>query len=408
MGHPETRRQFLRKSLLGLTGIPLLNSCPNPRKKIYEISNQNEVLKYRTLGKTGIKIPILSMGTGNWVQPNLIKAAITEGLTFFSTSQVYSNGNVQRMLGRILQEYPRDSYFIATSVRTEGIDSKAGLYTKEADPVKLKYRLDESLKDLRRENVDIFILPYAARRESVFFEPYLRAMEDIKKQGKARYIGIATHSYEAEAIRAAKDTKIYDVVMTSYNYRQDHRQDVTEAIDYAANAGLGIIGMKTMAGYLYYWDQELKEPINTKAFLKWAFQNPNVHTVVSGFNNYEQLNENISAMNELELTPEEKLNLGMVRDRFPTGLYCQQCGRCIPQCRASLDIPSIMRSYMYAYGYRDMLLARDTLMGTGVSLITCASCRDCPIHCTKGFDIKRKITDISRLVYVPEEFLKSS
>jgi len=392
MGHIESRRKFIRNSLVGFTGISLLNDCTFSKRNDLPNFKKRDGFTYRVMGKTGIRVPIISMGTGNWVQPNLIRAALSEGLTFFSTSQVYSNGNVQRMLGKILQDYPDDAYYIATSVRTEGIDSRAGLYTKEANPLKLKERLDESLKDLRRDTVDIFILPYAARRESVFFEPYLRAMEDIKKAGKAKFIGIATHSYESEAIRAARDTGLYDVVMTSYNYRQDHRREVKEAIDYAVDGGLGIIAMKTMAGY--FWDQELKEPINTKAFLKWVLQDKNIHTVVSGFNNYEQLDENLAAMKDLKLSAGEINDLGKIKDHFPTGLYCQQCRKCLSQCPQSLDIPSIMRSYMYLYGYSDLTQATETLKGTGITASACSDCLECRVNCSKGFDVKRKIKEI--------------
>ncbi len=126
--------------------------------------------------------------------------------------------------------------------------------------------------------VDFFILGFAARRESVFYEPLLKALEKFKKQGKTRYLGVATHSFEPEAIRAAADTGIYDLVMTAYNFRKNNIAEIDEAIGYATEKGLGIIAMKTMAGV--FWDKERTRPINTKASLKWVLKNENIHTTV--------------------------------------------------------------------------------------------------------------------------------
>ncbi|MCP5101990.1 MAG: hypothetical protein GY950_01360 [bacterium] len=64
-----------------------------------------------------------------------------------------------------------------------------------------------------------------------------------------------------------------------------------------------------------------------------------------------------------------------------------------------------MRSYMYAYGYRDPGKAKETLQGLSVNDITCRGCADCRVTCTMGFDIKKKVRDIARLHDVPDDFL---
>jgi predicted aldo/keto reductase-like oxidoreductase len=228
-------------------------------------------------------------------------------------------------------------------------------------------------------------------------------MENIKKQGKARFIGIATHKFEDEAIRAAADTKIYDIILTAYNFRKKNAAEIKDAIAYAAGAGLGIIAMKTMAGA--YWDKEKTKPINTKAALKWVLQDENVHTTVPGLTTFDQLKQNIELMNDLRLTEEEKQSLQPVTTCLPTGVYCHQCGECIPQCPNSLDIPTIMRSYMYAYGYKNLSHAQQTLSMANLDQLPCNDCNTCNVQCVMGNDVKTKITDIARLNSVPKEFL---
>jgi succinate dehydrogenase/fumarate reductase-like Fe-S protein len=60
---------------------------------------------------------------------------------------------------------------------------------------------------------------------------------------------------------------------------------------------------------------------------------------------------------------------------------------------------------MYAYGYRNMKQAWHTLADSGLSGYECENCVECSVKCTAGFNIRKKIADISRLRSVPGEFL---
>lgn len=272
----------------------------------------------RILGKTGIQIPVVSMGTGNTSDQKLVEKALDDGVKLLATSGYYQNGNNEIMIGNAIRNRARDSVMIMTSPGDmKNVDHQLGLYKPAANSEEFLESANKSLRRLQVEYVDIFLLPYAARRESVFFEPLLKAMESFKKQGKARYIGIATHKFEHEAIRAAAD------------------------------AGMGIIAMKTMAGV--YWDKQKTKPINTKASLKWVLQNENVHTTVPDCSNFSHIEQDLSVMENLELTEEEMRDLEGPGGTASSGLYCQQCNECISQCPENLDIPTIMRGYMYAY-----------------------------------------------------------
>jgi predicted aldo/keto reductase-like oxidoreductase len=145
--------------------------------------------------------------------------------------------------------------------------------------------------------------------------------------------------------------------------------------------------------------------INMKAALKWALQDENIHTAIPSFKNSDQLFEALSVMEDLDLTPQEKADLKLDQGDRSTGLFCSQCEECIPQCPANLDIPTLMRSYMYAYGYGEPAKARETYDYTQLSNIPCRRCESCSVICSSGFDIKRKITDIVRIKDIPKEFL---
>ena len=396
----KNRRDFLKAGLAGVAGMTVFSAST---LKAEEKPAEKKKFVYRKLGKTGIKLPVVSIGTGDTNDSGLIRAALDEGITLLATSQYYGDGRNESMIGEIIKGRDRDSVIIMTSAMPENFNHKEGIFNEGAKVEPFIKKFDESLVRLGVDYVDIFLLPFMAKRESVFYAPYLKAMEDIKKQGKAKFIGIATHSHEHEAIRAAVETKIYDVCLVAYNFRKNNHKEISEAMAYAAKKGLGIIAMKTMAGA--YWDKEQKQPVNSEAALKWVLQNENVHTAVPGVTTFDQLEKDIALMADLSLSDREKSDLKLSLHERPDGPFCQQCGVCLPQCRQGLDIPTLMRSHMYAYGYRNLGHAYDTLSYAGTDADPCIGCGTCPVSCAMNFDIRTKITKIARLNDVPGEFI---
>ncbi len=161
--------------------------------------------------------------------------------------------------------------------------------------------------------------------------------------------------------------------------------------------------MKTMAGV--YWDKERTKPIDAKAALKWVIRNENIHTTVPGFTTFDQLESNLSIMDDPALTEEEEKSLVPPEESPVSQLYCRQCRACSGQCPESVDIPTLMRSYMYAYGYRNLAHARQTLLYAGDGILPCLDCETCRVKCAGGLDIRERLLDIRRLGDVPEDFL---
>ena len=252
--------------------------------------------------------------------------------------------------------------------------------------------------------LDFILFPYAGKREMILNESLIKALQNLKKQGKTRYIGISTHSYCEEALRAAADSKVYDVAMTAYNFKTENKESMNEAIAYAVKAGMGVLAMKTTAGA--FNDKSGTKPLNTDAALKWVLQNNNISSIVSGMSSLEELEKNLAMVKNLKMSDQELKDLSLTGLNSEPGLYCYQCRHCVPQCRYNLEIPTVMRSYMYAYGYRNFQQAKYTLNEADLPENSCKNCEDCSVKCRAGFDIKERIEDISRLKYVPEEFLR--
>jgi aryl-alcohol dehydrogenase-like predicted oxidoreductase len=391
------RRDFMKSTLAGFGGLFFLPKIDMKQElRVVEAKGKEKKFVYRTLGKTGIKVPVISMGVMNTDNPNLVRVALDSGMVLLDTAQVYQRGQNEGMIGEVLKGRPRDSYVIATKARLPN-NQTTGLYTEEATEEAFLKKVDLSLKNLGLEYVDIYYHHNVWKKESALYEPILKALEKVKKEGKARFVGITTHMNEPEVIHAAVDSKFYDVILTSYNSQQKHYTEMRDAIARAAQAGIGIVGMKAIIG------SRRTLVKNPAAALKWVLQDPNVHTIVPGFTTFEQMNTDLAVMQDPTLTDTEKKDLR--KEASLPGLYCQGCRQCLGQCPEHLPIPDLMRAYMYTYGYRNLTHAQDLVLSLNLPDRVCEDCTLCPVKCSIGFNVSKKIRDVARLRDVPTELI---
>lgn len=400
----NNRRQFLKKSIIGLTGAALIPGTVNSYASVSPLKTTIPDLPSRTLGKTGIKTPLISFGTSGALDTGFIRSAYETGIKMFFSATYYGEGKNEIIVGEGLKGLPRDSFIVGTAVPPDGMDNRTGTFPNGFNTDSYIKKAEGSLNRFGLDHVDFFLFPYAGKRETVLNEGVLKALDQLKKQGKTRFVGIASHSDTEEALNAASDSGVYDVAMISYNYKIKNIDALNSAIAKAAKAGIGIVAMKTTAGV--YRDKSGPQ-LNSDAILKWALQNENITSIVSGMSSLEQLQKNIGMIKNLKLSEQEMKDLNLAGLESGYGLYCQQCKKCIPQCPYNLDIPSIMRGYMYAYGYRNTEQAWHTLADADLSGNPCEKCETCNVNCLAGFNVKDKIMDIARLKEVPKDFIKA-
>lgn len=389
------RRNFLLSGAAGAAGLMVMSPVAAAGN-----SQADKKIVYRTLGRTGLKVPVVSLGVMRADNPGLVKSCYENGITFFDTANGYQNGRNEEMLGTVLKEYPRESFIIATKVKPTGID-RNGMPTAETSIDDFEAKFKTSLERLQMNSVDILYIHDVSTSELVNYEPLLACVKKLKKEGKCRFIGISTHKNEPLVIEEMIKNGSYDVVLTSYNFKQEHREPLGEAIRKASEAGLGVVAMKTMAGG--FLDKERTQPVNTSAALKWALLNQGIHTTIPGMTTLEQLDKNLPVLANIILTEQEKKDITLATAE--AGLYCNACSQCVPMCPNSLPVPEMMRAYMYAYGYGSPVMAYNLLQEKGVGSDPCSGCTSCSVTCKNNFNVKERIADISRVVSVPSEFL---
>ncbi len=386
------RRNFLRISATAGAGAILV-----PGTAIGAVRQDDKKIKFptRILGKTGIELPIISQGVMRADNPNVLRAAYNSGIIHFDTAHGYQNGKNEELVGNVFKGKPRESVVIAT---------KGKFKYPLSDNFEAEYEdlLNTSLRRLQMDYVDIFYAHALGSVEEVTDERAIAMLKKFKAEGKTRFIGFSTHANKPAQIRAAIDSGAYDVILLSYNFSLGILPELNELIEEGAKAGIGFVAMKTMTGGVE--DADGKKKINAQACLKWAWQNEHITTIIPGFSNFEELDECLEAARHPELNAEEKNYIaGLCNENL---LYCQNCGKCLEQCPEHLPIPDIMRAYMYTYGYKFSSLSKETLAELDLPATTCASCNGhCRVNCTSHFDIAQKISKITPVLNVSNDFL---
>jgi predicted aldo/keto reductase-like oxidoreductase len=390
-----SRRGFLRTGMAGAGMVAFSPAIVSASDTV-----QEKQIIYRTLGKTGIKVPVVSFGVMRSDNANLCKAAHDKGLRLFDTANGYLGGNSERMLGDLFKDYPRNSFVISTKVKP--FTDREGKPTNDSTPENFLELFNVSMSRLKMDYVDILYIHDVSNPELLEYKPIINTVRQLKKEGRIKFMGFSTHRNEPLVINAAAENDIWDVILTQYNYRLAYVTELNGAIKKAAAAGIGIVAMKTLAGGGWL-DREKTKPMNTTAALKWVLSNPDVNTTIPGMTSFDQLDMNAKILEDISLTGEEKNDL--IASLTEPGLFCSGCKKCIQNCPFKLPIPDLMRAYMYAYGYSSPAMAKALLGELGTTENPCNKCEVCNVKCSRNFAVKEKISDVSRLVSVPSDFL---
>ncbi|MEY7849665.1 aldo/keto reductase [Natrarchaeobius sp. A-rgal3] len=230
-------------------------------------------MEYTTLGDTGLEVSRICLGCmsfgstewNDWVLEDegsreIIEHAIDAGINFFDTANVYSNGESERILGDVLDDYDRDRMVVATKThpqRSPGPyppeDGGGGLSRKA-----IEQDLEGSLERLGMETIDL----YQTHRwdYDTPIEETLRALDDAVRQGSVRYVGTSsmwTHQF-ANALHASERLGLERFVSMQNHYNLVYREEEREMLPLCADGGVGVIPWSPLAGgYLTRPHEEL-------------------------------------------------------------------------------------------------------------------------------------------------------
>lgn len=316
----------------------------------------------RKLGKTGIEVPALSLGTMfNLIDAQIIlRNTLNYGIKYWDTSNVYANGNSELGIGKYLSNNPeaRKDLFLVTKA--------LGVFTKEA----MEEKLQLSFERMNPGYVDLHYF-HAIEDPAVLTDEIRKYAEEAKKKKLIRYFGFTTHKNMAKCLAAAAKLDWIDVIMTSYNFRLMQDPELQDAIDACHQANIGLVAMKTTGKSTF---EEFKQPIETEAdkklidhfiqrgftpeqaCIKLALQDKRFSSACVRMDSVAVLKQNVAAvLDKTKLTQTDMDVLNEYAHSTCTG-YCAGCANI---CDSALPntpyVSDIMRYLMYynSYGDRD-------------------------------------------------------
>ena len=390
------RREFIAEGSVKLSGASLFLSqcCAKPVFATQEgHSNKKKeepVMEYRTLGKTGLKVSVVSHGLNQLREPAVIFKALDLGINFFDTAHVYQNGNSEVVLGKVLKEYGRKKVFIATKLPPlfeleENSVKKDSILDKKV----MDEMMEKSLKRLQTDYVDVFYVHDVRDKKWLTNETILSFLEKLKKEGKARFVGVSLHDGRVFLDIADQLSKLtfYDVLLAWLNFLSSPEE--IEVLRRVRKKNIGLVAMKTQTGG--YEEKSTASLSPHQATLAWALNQDFVDCAVPGMKNMEELIDNVGAVGKKMSWNDRKI-LHSYQQSIK-GKYCTMCAKCLPCCGNAVDILTINRALMYYEGYRDLEQAQSTYrqLTNRDNGYSCVSCSSPTCRCVNGVKIAQRM-----------------
>lgn len=307
-------------------------------------------MKYIRLGKSGVKVSELCLGTMDFgskvdeaTAKKLVEHAVDAGVNFIDTANVYVKGRSEEIVGKAIKGM-REDLVLATKVRHrmgEGPNDE-GLNRKH-----IMHAVEESLRRLETDYIDIYYVhrpSNADLRKGFVGEPVpmketLSTLTDLVRSGKVRYIGCSNFPawILCKALWVSDKTGLESYVVSQPRYNLFHRETEREIIPLCVDQGIGIVNYSPLAGGVltgkytvgspppkgsrgatsldwikthdFYWEdpdnlrtlqglEELSKDLGTSMVqiaLAWLLANPAVTSPIIAASNMKQLEENLAS-----------------------------------------------------------------------------------------------------------------
>jgi len=365
-----------------------------------------DVLARRPLGRTGLLVSEISLGSSPLPDPDLLRAIVDRGLNYIDTSHNYDNGNAERQIGRLLKDVGRDRVHVATKFHVAPRDT----------PDSIIASVHGSLRRLDVETIDVLMIHGAETAAVLVDERVLEATERLKKEGAFRFRGLSCHMNQDEVVRKAVDCGLYDMVQVGYNVFDipetesgevqtypDYlgRSGIRPLLELAHGRGVGVIAMKTLkvGGRRQDLSKYRTGAVSLyQAMLKWVLEDPRVASAVTEILNRQQMEEDLGAAGAKLSGPEQEALALYVRENAAG--YCQSCGRCRRACPAGIDTTNILRALAYreSYGKLDRARATYAAIESGKRAPACRDCGSCEKACPSLVPVRARLREAGQLL----------
>lgn len=317
-------------------------------------------MRYKHVKNAGIDLSALAVGTWaiggqKWGDVNekdsikAIRAMIDEGVNLVDTAPVYGNGHSEEVVGKALEDGYRDKVFLATKFSISNDEN--GAIINNGSYENAIRECDDSLRRLKTDHIDIYIMHWPDPGTPV--EETMRALDDLKKSGKIRYVGVS--NFNRELIEAAQKVVRIDFLQPPYSMVEESQKNL---LMWCEEQGIGTmtygsLGAGILTGavrelpdweendfrytfYDYFRDPKFSRIMELLTVLdqialarqkplaqiaiNWSAQKSYVSTAICGVRDPQQAWENCSTF-DWELTADE---MGIIDEAVKRLISCDQ------------------------------------------------------------------------------------
>ena len=369
---------------------------------------QNE--KLSLLGFGAMRLPCLADGSIDEQQvAEMTRMAMDAGVNYFDTAYPYHGGQSERVMGRVLSKYPRDSYKLATKYPGHQILSSG------YNPAEI---FEEQLQKCGVDYFDFYLLHNVNEKSmEVYMDPQWGIVDYFKEQkrlGRIRHLGFSSHA-QVEGLEKFLDYCGSDMefCQIQLNYMDWTLQKARQKYELLTARGIPVWVMEPVRGgklaSLSQADSAKLKALRPEATdASWGFRFlqglPNVKMILSGMSNLEQMKDNLATfaqrepLNESETEMMLSIAQGMM-DLVP----CTACRYCCEGCPKGLDIPALLSVYNELRVSSTVNAAmRVEFLPEEKKPTACIACGKCARSCPQNIDIPAALKALSeKLTTIP-------
>ncbi len=368
------------------------------------IFNEFQGKQLSALGLGAMRLPVLD---GNDAQidikaaKEMVAYAMENGINYYDTAWGYHSGNSELVMGEILKEYPRDSFYLASKFPgydLGNMDKVEEIFEKQLEKCQTPYFDFYLFHNVCELNID----GYLDKKFGIF--DYL--MEQ-KRNGRIKHLGFSTHG-TLETIE--RFLKAYGNDMEfgqlQINWLDYHFQNADKKVEMLKEYNIPVWVMEPIRGgklaSVTKEQADILRMYRDESPVEWAFHFlqsiPEITVTLSGMSNFEQLKQNIDIYSEKKPLSEEEMKvLLQFADEMTSKkvLPCTACKYCITHCPKEINIPYLIELYN-EHNYSGGGFIAPMAMGaipTEKQPSACVGCKSCERVCPQQIKISEMMKD---------------
>ena len=366
-------------------------------------------LKLSNLGLGTMRLPNKGVDSDTPVDEEetakMVDYALKNGINYFDTAWGYHNGESETVIGKILNKYPRDSFYLATKFPgydLANMDKVEEIFEKQLEKCKVDYFDFYLFHNVYEKNVD----PYLDPKYGIL--DYLLKQ---KENGRIKHLGFSVHG-SLDVLKKFLNAygKYMEFCQIQLNYLDYNFQDAKAKVELLNEYNIPIWVMEPLrGGKLAKLSEEQESKLKSlrpdETVVGWAFRFlqsiPGVTMVLSGMSSMEQLQENIKTFEENKPLNEQEMDtLLEIADGMLKGnvLPCTACRYCTSHCPMGLDIPKLLALYnehVFTGGGFIAPMAISALPDDKKPS-ACIGCRSCEAVCPQQLKISEAMADFAK------------